>query len=151
MTEYLLLVVTAIFVNNILLGQFLGNCPFLGTSQKMSTATGMAMAVVFVMTFAGMITYAVQWYLLVPYELEYLQTILPGHGLDIVQDYDGGFCILRTRGKPAQRSDLPAIRIVISSSCDFDCFYCPSSNESYQVLEKPLGELEMVSDARLVY
>ena len=75
MTEYLLLIVTAIFVNNILLGQFLGNCPFLGTSQKMSTATGMAMAVIFVLTFAGAITYAVQWYLLVPYEIEYLQTI----------------------------------------------------------------------------
>ena len=45
MTEYLLLVVYAVLVNNILLAQFLGNCPFLGTSQKMSTATGMAMAV----------------------------------------------------------------------------------------------------------
>jgi electron transport complex protein RnfA len=75
MTEYLLLIVTAIFVNNILLGQFLGNCPFLGTSQKMSTATGMAMAVVFVLTFAGAITWVVQWYMLVPLELDYLQTI----------------------------------------------------------------------------
>ncbi|MDJ0762126.1 MAG: electron transport complex subunit RsxA [Myxococcota bacterium] len=75
MTEYFLLIITAIFVNNIVLGQFLGNCPFLGTSQKMSTATGMAMAVVFVLTFAGAITWAVQWYLLVPYEIEYLRTI----------------------------------------------------------------------------
>jgi len=75
MTEYLLLIVSAILVNNILLAQFLGNCPFLGTSQKMSTATGMAMAVVFVMTFAGAITWIVQRYLLIPYEIEYLQTI----------------------------------------------------------------------------
>jgi electron transport complex protein RnfA len=75
MTAYLLLVVSAILVNNILLGQFLGNCPFLGTSNKMSTATGMAMAVTFVMTFAGAITWLVQRYLLIPYELEYLQTI----------------------------------------------------------------------------
>jgi electron transport complex protein RnfA len=75
MTEYLLLVVYAVLVNNILLAQFLGNCPFLGTSQKMSTATGMAMAVIFVLTFAGVITWAVQWYVLVPLELEYLQTI----------------------------------------------------------------------------
>jgi electron transport complex protein RnfA len=75
MSEYLLLIVSAILVNNIVLAQFLGNCPFLGTSQKMSTATGMAMAVVFVLTFAGAITWIVQRYLLYPYELEYLQTI----------------------------------------------------------------------------
>ncbi len=75
MTEYLLLIVSAILVNNILLAQFLGNCPFLGTSNKMSTATGMAMAVTFVMTFAGAITWLVQRYMLIPYELEYLQTI----------------------------------------------------------------------------
>ncbi len=75
MTAYLLLIVSAILVNNILLAQFLGNCPFLGTSNKMSTATGMAMAVTFVMTFAGAITWLVQRYLLIPYELEYLQTI----------------------------------------------------------------------------
>lgn len=75
MTDYLLLLVYAIFVNNILLGQFLGNCPFIGTSQKMSTATGMAMAVIFVTTFAGSITWMVQRYLLIPNEIEYLQTI----------------------------------------------------------------------------
>jgi electron transport complex protein RnfA len=75
MTEYLLLIVSAILVNNILLGQFLGNCPFLGTSQKMSTATGMGMAVIFVLTFAGGITWIVQRYLLIPFEIEYLQTI----------------------------------------------------------------------------
>jgi electron transport complex protein RnfA len=75
MSDYLLLIVSAILVNNIVLAQFLGNCPFLGTSQKMSTATGMAMAVVFVLTFAGAITWVVQRYLLYPYELEYLQTI----------------------------------------------------------------------------
>ena len=75
MTEYLLLIVSAILVNNILLNQFLGNCPFLGTSQKMSTATGMGMAVIFVLTLAGAITWVVQRYLLIPYELEYLRTI----------------------------------------------------------------------------
>jgi electron transport complex protein RnfA len=75
MSDYLLLFISAILVNNILLAQFLGNCPFLGVSQKMGTATGMGMAVIFVLTLAGSITWAVQWYLLVPYELEYLRTI----------------------------------------------------------------------------
>ncbi len=75
MTEYLLLVVGAILVNNILLAKFLGNCPFLGCSQKMSTATGMSAAVVFVMTLAGIITWLIWSVVLVPFELEYLRTI----------------------------------------------------------------------------
>ena len=75
MSDYLVLIVSAILVNNILLAQFLGNCPFLGVSQKMSTAAGMGMAVIFVLTLAGTITWVVQWYLLVPYDLEYLRTI----------------------------------------------------------------------------
>ncbi len=74
-SDYMLLVVGAIFVNNILLGRFLGNCPFLGVSRKMETATGMAMAVVFVMTLSGIITWIVQSCVLVPLKLEYLQTI----------------------------------------------------------------------------
>lgn len=75
MTDMVLLVVGAILVNNILLMKFLGNCPFLGCSQKMSTATGMAAAVVFVMTLAGVITWVVWQALLVPLGLEYLRTI----------------------------------------------------------------------------
>ena len=54
---YFQIIVTTIFVNNILLAQFLGNCPFLGTSKKMETATGMSMAVVFVLVMAGVITW----------------------------------------------------------------------------------------------
>ncbi len=73
--EYVALAIGAIFVNNILLGQFLGNCPFLGVSKQMSTATGMGMAVVFVMTLAATVTWLVQQYVLVPFGLEYLQTL----------------------------------------------------------------------------
>jgi len=75
LSDYILLIIGAILVNNILLSRFLGNCPFLGVSRKMETATGMAMAVVFVMTLAGIITWIVQTYVLIPLELEYLQTI----------------------------------------------------------------------------
>ena len=60
LSDYVLMVVGAILVNNILLARFLGNCPFLGVSRKMETATGMAMAVVFVMTLAGIFTWIVQ-------------------------------------------------------------------------------------------
>jgi len=75
MGEFLLLMVSAILVNNILLLRFLGNCPFLGVSRRMDTATGMGLAVIFVMTLAGMITWLVYHYLLVPLALEYLRTI----------------------------------------------------------------------------
>ena len=73
--EYFLIFVPATFVNNILLGQFLGICPFLGVSNKLSTATGMSGAVCFVITLATVVTYLLNQYLLVPFGLEFLQTI----------------------------------------------------------------------------
>jgi electron transport complex protein RnfA len=76
MNEYLLLVIAAIFVNNIVLAQYLGNCPFLGTSKSVGVALGMGMSVVFVATMATAITWAVQHKVLVPLHLGYLQTIV---------------------------------------------------------------------------
>ncbi len=73
--EFFLIIISAIFVNNILLAQFLGICPFLGVSNKLSTATGMSGAVCFVITLATLVTYLVNQYLLVPFGLEFLQTI----------------------------------------------------------------------------
>jgi len=73
--EYFLIVISAIFVNNIVLAQFLGVCPFLGVSSRLSTATGMSGAVCFVITLATVVTYLLNTYLLVPLGLEFLQTI----------------------------------------------------------------------------
>ena len=75
MGEYFLLAISCILVNNILLIQYLGNCPFLGTSKKMETAVGMAMAVVFVLVLAGAITWLTEMFFLKPLDLEYLRTI----------------------------------------------------------------------------
>ena len=75
MDDYIVLIISCIFVNNILLAQFLGNCPFLGTSKKMETAVGMAMAVVFVLVMAGVISYITYHMVLVPADLVYLRTI----------------------------------------------------------------------------
>lgn len=75
MGDYLLLAISCIFVNNILLMQYLGNCPFLGVSKKMETATGMAMAVVFVLVMAGAITWITNNYVLKPFGFEYLRTL----------------------------------------------------------------------------
>ena len=72
---YILIFITAIFVNNIVLSQFLGICPFLGVSKKVSTASGMGMAVTFVLTLATLVTYFIQKYVLDPNDLGYLQTI----------------------------------------------------------------------------
>ena len=74
MVEYLLIIISAIFVNNILLSQFLGICPFLGVSNKLSTAAGMSMAVCFVITLATVVTFLLNK-LLVMCGLEFLQTI----------------------------------------------------------------------------
>ena len=75
MGDYLVLAISCILINNILLAQYLGNCPFLGTSKKMETAVGMAMAVVFVLVMAGAITWMVDTYVLKKFGLEYLRTI----------------------------------------------------------------------------
>ena len=75
MGDILVLGISCIFVNNILLMQYLGNCPFLGVSKKMETATGMAMAVIFVLVMAGAITWLTNTYLLKPFDFEYLKTL----------------------------------------------------------------------------
>lgn len=73
--EYILILIAAVFVNNIVLSQFLGICPFLGVSNKVSTSVGMAGAVLFVMTLATLATYLIHQFVLVPAGLEYLRTI----------------------------------------------------------------------------
>ena len=73
--EYILIFITAIFVNNVVLSQFLGICPFLGVSKKVETATGMGAAVAFVLVIATIVTYLVQKYVLDAFGLQYLQTI----------------------------------------------------------------------------
>jgi len=74
-TEYLLLILGAALVNNFVLRQFLGICPFLGVSRKIKTAVGMSLAVIFVMTCASAVTWALFRFVLVPLSAEYLQTI----------------------------------------------------------------------------
>ena len=74
-SELLIISVGAILINNFVLVQFLGICPFLGVSKKVETASGMGFAVVFVMICASALTWLVQEYLLIPFGIEYMQTI----------------------------------------------------------------------------
>lgn len=73
--SYLIIFITAIFVNNVVLSQILGICPFLGVSKKVDTALGMSAAVAFVLVLATLVTYLLQVYVLNPFGLAYMQTI----------------------------------------------------------------------------
>jgi electron transport complex protein RnfA len=75
MQEYFIIIISAVLVNNIVLSQFLGICPFLGVSKKLSSSLGMGGAVSFVLIIASLITWVLQTYLLVPLNITYLQTI----------------------------------------------------------------------------
>jgi len=76
MNELFLIIIGTVFVNNFVLARFLGLCPFMGVSRHVETATGMGMAVVFVMTVASTVTWAIQNFILIPFNLQYLQTIM---------------------------------------------------------------------------
>jgi len=73
--ELFVMAMTAIFIQNFVLARFLGLCPYLGVSKKLDSAIGMGMAVIFVMTLASAITFLINKYLLIPYDIIYLQTI----------------------------------------------------------------------------
>jgi Na+-translocating ferredoxin:NAD+ oxidoreductase subunit A len=75
MTEYLLILISTIFVNNIVLVKFLGLCPFMGVSRKVETAIGMSAATTFVLTLSSILSYMVDSWILVPLGLEFLRTI----------------------------------------------------------------------------
>ena len=74
--EYFVIIIASIFVNNVVLVQFLGICPFLGVSSRVSTSVGMGAAVTFVMAISSVVAYLIQYYVLVPLHIEYMQTII---------------------------------------------------------------------------
>jgi electron transport complex protein RnfA len=73
--EYIIIIISAIFVNNIVLAKFLGICPFLGVSGKVETSIGMSGAVLFVITIATLVTYLIMHYVLIPLGIGYMQTV----------------------------------------------------------------------------
>ncbi|MBE6175197.1 MAG: electron transport complex subunit RsxA [Rikenellaceae bacterium] len=75
-TTYFAIIIGSIFVNNVVLAQFLGICPFLGVSSKVETSMGMGAAVTFVMALSAVVTWLIQTYILVPLGIEYMQTIV---------------------------------------------------------------------------
>jgi len=76
LAEYLTLLFATIFVNNLVLSKFLGLCPFMGVSKKLESAIGMGMATAFVLTLSSVLSYIANKYLLIPFEIEYLKTVV---------------------------------------------------------------------------
>ena len=74
--EYFIIIISSIFVNNVVLSQFLGICPFLGVSNRVGTSLGMGAAVTFVMAISSIVAYLIQYYVLVPLVIQYMQTIV---------------------------------------------------------------------------
>ena len=74
--EYFIIIISSIFVNNVVLSQFLGICPFLGVSNRFGTSLGMGAAVTFVMAISSIVAYLIQYYVLVPLGIQYMQTIV---------------------------------------------------------------------------
>ena len=74
--EYFIIIISSIFVNNVVLSQFLGICPFLGVSNRVGTSLGMGAAVTFVMAISSIVAYLIQYYVLVPLGIQYMQTIV---------------------------------------------------------------------------
>ena len=75
MTAYILLVISAVLINNVVLSQFLGICPFMGVSNKVDTSIGMSAAVIFVLTLSAILTYLLQKIVLEPLKIEFMQTV----------------------------------------------------------------------------
>ena len=74
--DYFIIIISSIFVNNVVLSQFLGICPFLGVSNRVGTSLGMGAAVTFVMAISSIVAYLIQYYVLVPLGIQYMQTIV---------------------------------------------------------------------------
>lgn len=114
MLQYLSIIITAIFVNNIVFSQFLGICPFLGVSKKISSASGMGAAVAFVMVIATLVTWLLQRYLLMPFDMVYLQTIV---FILVIADLVQVLEIIMKKVAPALYQALGVFLPLITTNC----------------------------------
>jgi electron transport complex protein RnfA len=132
MGDLFVLAISCILINNILLAQYLGNCPFLGTSKKMETAIGMAMAVVFVLVMAGVITWIVNTYFLVQFDLEYLRTVA---FILVIASLVQFVEMFLKKSIPALYSGLGIFLPLITTNCAVMGVCLINVNEQYNFLE----------------
>jgi len=143
MGDLILLSVSSIFVNNILLMQYLGNCPFLGVSKKMETAVGMAMAVVFVLVMAGVFTWVVNTYLLKPFEVEFLRTVA---FILVIASLVQFVEMFLKKSIPALYAGLGIFLPLITTNCAVMGVALILNKEEYDFIHSCLGCLHSVCD-----
>lgn len=112
--EYIIIIISAIFVNNIVLAQFLGICPFVGVSNRISTSVGMGGAVLFVITLSTIVTWLLQTYILNPLGLHFLQTIA---FIVVIASLVQMVEIILKKVSPALYSALGVFLPLISTNC----------------------------------
>ena len=132
MKELIIIAVGSALVNNVVLSQFLGLCPFLGVSKKMNTAAGMGTAVIFVITLASAVTGAIYQYLLKPFDVTYLQTIV---FILIIAALVQFVEMFLKKGMPALYNSLGVYLPLITTNCAVLGIALKNVQYSYGVLE----------------
>ncbi|RLA08579.1 MAG: electron transport complex subunit RsxA [Gammaproteobacteria bacterium] len=135
MTDYILILIGTIFVNNIVLAKFLGLCPFMGVSRKLETAAGMGFATTFVLTLSAILSYLVNEYLLIPLEIEYLKTISFILVIAVVVQFTESF-IRKT--SPVLYSVLGIFLPLITTNCAVLGVALLNAQQSHNLLESAL-------------
>lgn len=138
MTKLIIIMLSAVFINNYVLSRFLGICPFLGVSKKLDSATGMSLAVIFVMLIATAVTWPIQMYLLVPNKLEYLQTIV---FILVIAALVQLVEIVLKRYIPALHKSLGVYLPLITTNCAVLGVTILNIDESYTFLESMVNSL----------
>ncbi len=138
MTKFIVILLSAVFVNNYVLSRFLGICPFLGVSKKLDSATGMSLAVIFVMLMATAATYPIQMLILVPNHLEYLQTIV---FILVIAALVQLVEIVLKRYLPSLHSSLGVYLPLITTNCAVLGVTILNINSEYTFLESMVNSL----------
>ena len=138
MTKFIVILLSAVFINNYVLSRFLGICPFLGVSKKLDSATGMSLAVIFVMLMATAATWPIQYYLLNPNDLGYLQTIV---FILVIAALVQLVEIVLKRYVPSLHKSLGVYLPLITTNCAVLGVTILNIDENYTVLEAMVNSL----------
>ena len=138
MTKFIVILLSAVFINNYVLSRFLGICPFLGVSKKLDSATGMSLAVIFVMLMATAATWPIQHFLLVPNDLGYLQTIV---FILVIAALVQLVEIVLKRYVPSLHKSLGVYLPLITTNCAVLGVTILNITENYTILESMVNSL----------
>ena len=136
MSELFSIIIASIFVNNYVLGQFLGICPTLGVTSKVETAKGMGAAVIFVVTLSSIITWVIQYYILDPLKIGYLQTVV---FILVITSLVQTVEMIMKKSMPNLYEALGVYLPLITTNCIVLGVAIKNINESYNLLETTIN------------